>query len=289
MTKRTTFIVLGSVIAVGLLSFTVLGSYMAFSPPLGTSTSHQYSPDDAEHLNIAIPHLKGRPKSMFESLQYFSDDVEHLNKQKTNSIYMTPKESEYNFNRKNSSNMSNEKKFAPYKPTESILDQSIAPGICGSKRNAKVTIATAPNDFSGLQYWIDLLENNSGSRRVTSSHNFRSGDSIKLQIKSGISGFLYVINQEASGNQTYLYPLKGQQSDLIEPGMQFTIPERGSIRFDDVPGNEKIIVALAKIPILKSYLTSALKEKMNSSTVQSPNEACANNQVMFVDFNLIHR
>jgi len=101
--------------------------------------------------------------------------------------------------------------------------------------------------YAGLQYWIDLQEDGT-SRRVTTSHPFHSGDGIKLQIKSNTEGYLYVLNEDASGQQTTLYPAKGQQSGLIQPGSTYTIPTRGAIRFDNQPGREKIIIALAKQP-----------------------------------------
>jgi hypothetical protein len=150
-----------------------------------------------------------------------------------------------------------------------------------SPRNKKHQFSTntsaSSSEYTGLQYWIDLQDDKGQSRRVTTSHNFRSGDRIKLQIKSGSSGYLYVINQDTSGQQTYLYPPKGQQSELIEQGMLYTIPVRGTIRFDNVPSNEKITVALSKFPILQSDLASASKENMTSSTEPSPYSACADN------------
>lgn len=150
-----------------------------------------------------------------------------------------------------------------------------------TSRNKKHKFSTnasaTPSDYTGLQYWIDLQDDNGQSRRVTTSHNFRSGDRIKLQIKSGTSGYLYVINQDTSGQQTYLYPPKDQQSELIQPGMLYTIPVRGTIRFDNVPSNEKITVALSKFPILQPDLTSAYNANMTSSTEPSPYSACADN------------
>jgi hypothetical protein len=143
------------------------------------------------------------------------------------------------------------------------------------KQPANKSASDLPSDYTGLQYWIDLQADNGQSRRVTTSHNFQSGDRIKLQIKSGSSGYLYVINQDSSGQQTYLYPPKGEQSELIEPGTLYTIPVRGSIRFDNVPSNEKITVALSKFPILQSDLSSTSKTNLINSSEQSPYSACA--------------
>lgn len=130
-------------------------------------------------------------------------------------------------------------------------------------------------EYSGLQYWIDLQEDNGRSRRVTTSHTFRSGDRIKLQVKSRSSGFLYVINQDASGQQTSLYPAKGQEPKLIQPGVIYTIPAHGTIRFDNTPGNEKITVALAKYPITQPGSGSASKESEANFAGQTMYAACS--------------
>jgi hypothetical protein len=102
------------------------------------------------------------------------------------------------------------------------------------------------NSYAGIQYWIDLQDGSGKMRRVTSRHVFQSGDRIKLQVKSNTSGYLYVLNEDESGKRTPLYPVNGQMSALVEPGMAYTIPPRGSIRFDDNPGNEKVTIALTR-------------------------------------------
>lgn len=144
-------------------------------------------------------------------------------------------------------------------------------------RSKKQPIEAKHPDYTGLQYWIDLQDDNGGSRRVTTSHNFTSGDRIKLRIKSNSSGYLYVINQDASGQQTYLYPANGQKSELIQPGMVYTIPDRGTIRFDNIPSNEKITVALAKFPLAQPSNIAATQESMPYSNGQTPYGACTDN------------
>jgi hypothetical protein len=146
-----------------------------------------------------------------------------------------------------------------------------------NSRTQKQPVEANQTDYTGLQYWIDLQDDNGGSRRVTTSHNFTSGDRIKLRIKSNSSGYLYVINQDATGQQTYLYPANGQKSELIQPGMVYTIPDRGTIRFDNVPSNEKITVALAKFPLAQLSSGSAPQESMANPHGQTPYAACKDN------------
>ena len=111
------------------------------------------------------------------------------------------------------------------------------------------TSAPTSNGYAGVQYWVDLQEPNGRTRPVTTNHDFRSGDGIKLQIRSKTAGYLYVLNQDASGQVTPLYPAGGRPAELIQPNVTYTIPNRGVIRFDNVPGVEKVTIALAKYPV----------------------------------------
>lgn len=136
--------------------------------------------------------------------------------------------------------------------------------------------------YSGIQYWIDLQEHNGRAHKVTTSHIFRSGDSIKLQIKSKTSGYLYVLNQDESGKVTPLY----QSVNQIQPNAIYTIPQRGAIRFDNVTGNEKVTIALSKYPIPSMMPSSApsLQSPMtNVSYSDCSNSSSAGSKGMFTE------
>jgi hypothetical protein len=138
------------------------------------------------------------------------------------------------------------------KPTNSKFKARVASERTLQQYTSNDKAEPPPVSYAGLQYWIDLQEANGRSRQVTTGHTFHSGDGIKLKIKSKTAGYLYVLNQDVSGRQTPLYPAKGQPSGLIQPNTIYTIPTRGAIRFDNVPGNEKVTIALAKYPIPNS-------------------------------------
>jgi len=104
-------------------------------------------------------------------------------------------------------------------------------------------------NLAGIETWIDLKDANGRLKRVSPSYTFRSGDGIKLQIKSKTDGYLYVLNQDSAGELTPLYPTNGQPSGLIQANIIYTIPPRGMIYFDNQPGNEKVTIALAKYPL----------------------------------------
>ncbi len=130
------------------------------------------------------------------------------------------------------------------KPTKPNQKSTVASDISAPKSSPSSAVS-----YAGLQYWIDLQKADGHSQRVTTGYTFHSGDRIKLQIKSKTEGYLYVLNQDISGRQTPLYPARGQPSGLIQANVTYTIPTRGAIGFDNVPGNEKVTIALAKYPI----------------------------------------
>ncbi len=138
--------------------------------------------------------------------------------------------------------------------TSSVLMSSDEKQTSNANKGSKNQPKSSPQkinpeeNYAGLQYWIDLQDTSGQLSRVTSNHVFRSGDGIKLQIKSKTAGYLYVLNQDATGRSTPLFPLNGQNA-YIEAGMTRTIPEHGAIRFDNVAGQEKVSIALSKFNV----------------------------------------
>ena len=173
--------------------------------------------------------------------------------------------------------MSNDANTAPAraKPTASRPKAALAAKRTEQLYASDDQTAPLPVSYAGLQYWIDLQEADGRSRRVTTGHTFHSGDRVKLQIKSKTEGYLYVHNQDASGRQTPLYPARGQPSGLIQPGVTYSIPAHGAIRFDNVPGNEKVTIALAKYPIPNSDPAYSAKGTTEAYGGQSMYVACS--------------
>ena len=159
-----------------------------------------------------------------------------------------------------------------------LAKRSRAPDDSDYVENEAPESDVLPTSYAGIQYWIDLQEPNGRTHKVTTSHTFRSGDGIKLQIKSKTAGYLYVMNQDDSGKVTPLY----QSINPIQPNSIYTIPQRGAIRFDNVPGNEKVTIALSKylIPAALNSAPSAASPSGMSSVSYSSNayNDCASSQ-----------
>jgi hypothetical protein len=130
-------------------------------------------------------------------------------------------------------------------------------------------------NYSGLQYWIILQDVNGKEHQVNAkSHQFHSGDRIKLQVKSNSPGYLYILNQDSTGESSTLYPSKNQNA-FIQAGLTYSIPERGAIRFDDVPGQEKITMLLSKFEIRRDRSSSSSNSNQEIQASYNAND-CSN-------------
>lgn len=109
--------------------------------------------------------------------------------------------------------------------------------------------ATAPGEYMGVTYWVELVEPNGQQRRVTADHVFRSGDRIRLSVQSNRDGALALINLGSTGRATPLFPAAGQEaSAAIRAHQVYQIPPRGHLRFDHNPGEETLILILSPSP-----------------------------------------
>lgn len=138
---------------------------------------------------------------------------------------------------------------APARTKPKARVASPSPIAAPQARSSYQPAAASAVNLAGIEAWIDLQDSSGRLRRVSPSYTFRSGDGIKLQVKSKTDGYLYVFNQDAAGQVTPLYPTNGQPSGLIQANTIYSIPPRGMIYFDNQPGSEKVTIALAKYPL----------------------------------------
>ncbi len=100
----------------------------------------------------------------------------------------------------------------------------------------------------GLQTTIYQVFENGGMKAVSPSTVFTGGDRIRLGFNSNRPGFLYVVNIGSSGTIHTLFPSSPADNNEVQPGFMYQIPQQAgkSIRFDIVPGEERILVVLAE-------------------------------------------
>lgn len=103
--------------------------------------------------------------------------------------------------------------------------------------------------FVGLKYWVELVKPDGQTEEKVVSYDFKSGDSIRIQIQSNTNGYIYAVNEGTSGRTNVLFPSRNNPSAYVKAGAVMTVPARGYFTFDDNPGAEKIRLVLSSTPI----------------------------------------
>lgn len=105
-----------------------------------------------------------------------------------------------------------------------------------------------------------LLTRDGETTQVLPSHEFKSGDKVKLVYTTNIDAFVYWLSEGSTGDHYMLFPNpKVGMDNWVKKNEEYTIPVKGNFKFDDNVGKEKIILVLApeKIPELEEAAKQA--------------------------------
>lgn len=131
------------------------------------------------------------------------------------------------------------------KGAKAIFDSGEGPAVrMSSSGSAPTTHAAAPSKekYVGISYKLVLLRDDGRFDIVPKSRTFRSGERLKLLVRSNKPGYLTIINIGTSGNTTSLY------NEQVEPNTMVEIPRTGNFRFSGDPGTEKLLIMLSGSP-----------------------------------------
>jgi Domain of unknown function (DUF4384) len=80
---------------------------------------------------------------------------------------------------------------------------------------------------------------------------FASGDQVRFRFQASFSGFLYVLDQPASGDQMWLFPTQETGSDnAVQAGREYLIPAtEGGFRIPDRPGYDTVFWIVSETPL----------------------------------------
>lgn len=82
---------------------------------------------------------------------------------------------------------------------------------------------------------------------VAPSHEFQSGDKVKLVFTPNIDGYVYWLAKGTSGNYQMLFPsAKAGADNQVKRNVEYTVPASGSFRFDDTAGKEELLCILSR-------------------------------------------
>jgi len=124
---------------------------------------------------------------------------------------------------------------------------------------------------NGVQYWIEL--NRAGQvSKVSNKFAFKSGDRIRIHVKSNIEAFAYIILKEgSSGEQSVLFPdERFHDINKFKASVDYPVPQEGYLAFDRTPGTEKLILLLSRQALdANKYLLDKTREHVTIAAVTS--------------------
>ena len=116
---------------------------------------------------------------------------------------------------------------------------------------------------AALSSRVDLiLEKKEGNtiRQIDPTHVFAEGDWIRFRVRSGVNGFLYVMNRNSSGKYEQLFPrMGGSPERSIKIGKEYVVPdsEGGWFRVQAPPGYETVYFLISPMDLGKSLPAGA--------------------------------
>jgi hypothetical protein len=100
-----------------------------------------------------------------------------------------------------------------------------------------------------VAYCLELHRGNGAPTLCNNRYPFKSGDGIRLHIKSTIPGYAYIALIGSTGQKSVIYPPTPDEDNRIEPGKEVLVPGKGMIVFDNNPGTEQLYVMLSPQPV----------------------------------------
>jgi hypothetical protein len=107
--------------------------------------------------------------------------------------------------------------------------------------------------YVGISYKIALLQENGEFKIVPKSRIFKSGEKVKLLIRTNKSGYMTILNVGPTGNTNVLF------NEYVEAYTNYEIPKTSAFKFVPPPGTEKLIIMLSNKPnlVAQSYASAA--------------------------------
>ena len=103
----------------------------------------------------------------------------------------------------------------------------------------------------GLRYTILQKTSDGQYKEVLPGTAFHSRDRVKISVMANQPGYLYIVQQGSSGAWSPIFPSPdaARDSNRIESGRVYAIPNNGAFEFNDQPGKEKVFIVVSRQPI----------------------------------------
>jgi hypothetical protein len=102
--------------------------------------------------------------------------------------------------------------------------------------------AAAPEKYVGISYKLALLKPNGDFSIVPKTRTFKSGERIKMLVRTNPPVYLTIMNIGPTGNTTVLF------NEYVEAKQLYEIPKSTALKFAGAPGTEKVMIMLSGNP-----------------------------------------
>jgi hypothetical protein len=118
---------------------------------------------------------------------------------------------------------------------------------------------------------------------------FRSGESIRLNIKSNDDAYLYIVTQGSSGTWSLLFPSAkiDNGNNRVQAHRDTVVPGEGRFKFDERAGDERLFIVLTREPEsdLEQLIYSLRQPQPTAAPVDEPRRLMA--QLTSIDNDVI--
>jgi hypothetical protein len=94
----------------------------------------------------------------------------------------------------------------------------------------------------GISYKLALLKPNGDFTIVPKTRTFKTGERMKLLVRTNRPGYMTIMNIGPTGNTTVLF------NEYVEAKQLYEIPKSTALRFAGAPGTEKVMIMLSGSP-----------------------------------------
>lgn len=116
----------------------------------------------------------------------------------------------------------------------------------------QVSLAALTRKPLGIRLSVLKIGAGGQTSEVAPDTNFLPGDRVRLSIQVSDNGYLYIINRGSSGTWTQLFPSPDlpNASNVVVPGVTYSIPPDRNFVVSNPPGEEKLFLILSRTPEL---------------------------------------
>lgn len=156
--------------------------------------------------------------------------------------------------------------YSQPKGAKAIFDSGEGPAVVSSvsKKPAQTESVPAVQKYVGISYQIMLLSPDGSFKPVSKSRTFRSGERVKLIVRTNRPGYMTIMNVGPTGNTHILF------NEYVDAFTFHEIPRNTNLVFTGAPGTEKILIMLSdkSNPMVNPPSTGSSAQTLPSSQTQ---------------------